>query len=962
MAYENIRINNPNFSVGPQAGTYCSVDNLVNPVVMHVKNELGTLLRTFSFHPNTILQNGPYVYDEDSLLNSDGYYYNEFVSLKYTGPRDQTSYFNGAVFYTLEKRAQVIRAYYTYELEDENDPYSSYKVDGDDNLLTDYRVEYSSNIIRRWKLDEANATLVLDKTFIKNSDEVDWFDANAFAIQHRVFELIDHSANGSGVIEITTTSGLKKYDTLLIGPSGDVDTLGKVEEVYVHNIVDGNTIEIRTYDGYIPPLYDYVVGDSVTTFNDILLFSNSTPLINDENIAFGYLSTSGTLYNIDQVNYGEVTNRNYSGIFSDITCAVWNKEFDTLSFPKGSNLLHLSLNDYTVIKSQNLALYYKYLYDNIKLYDIDIKDTTIYRLQKEIIKRDDTGLYALMTWFTYNLHNDSLAPYTSSVTLISTNNVSVITTRSFITVIVRDQFGIGLINRNVYFTKTGDTGAVMTPLDGYKITDSNGLATIQYDAGNFFEGTVLIEANVDGSNITHGSSFVLSHISLTQYNKYESTILLHSIPYTEYHCSILSKAHLLRETNDVGQLLSVYDGGMFVVPKADYIYPKNLLMNENSWTEYRERPALLFQIFEPTLHKIDDQSESGIANIKIFMTKLLFSKNSVLPNTETLQDYVYHNLLVTGGQSENEYPISQNFVSRHLTYGHIAAASLDQFVFIQEARPAMWSEKNNVDTDYWIRLRPFANSLDPDTLVIKFREHSYLGEGTWVDVTSLGTITLYDAGGGLLGIDFYYVPLTPFHHNATVYVYIEVYDIALIPNIIIVDYWFKLIQDYKSPYIENHYPSIEEFNVPVNTEIKFDLLDTGEGVNISTLEVFVNNRNVTFTYDEYEHGNYHIYCTLDRVFHYGEVVYVVVDVLDRSDNNNRLFDGWYFYCSESEGPWIDMTNTVPALCLDGKDRNQTVSAQVYGINDTGIEYDSIKVEVGGKYRNIKITPIVYRLS
>jgi hypothetical protein len=35
--------------------------------------------------------------------------------------------------------------------------------------------------------------------------------------------------------------------------------------------------------------------------------------------------------------------------------------------------------------------------------------------------------------------------------------------------------------------------------------------------------------------------------------------------------------------------------------------------------------------------------------------------------------------------------------------------------------------------------------------------------------------------------------------------------------------------------------------------------------------------------------------------------------------------------------------------------------QVYGINDTGIEYDSIKIEVGGKYRDVKITPIVYRL-
>ena len=171
-----------------------------------------------------------------------------------------------------------------------------------------------------------------------------------------------------------------------------------------------------------------------------------------------------------------------------------------------------------------------------------------------------------------------------------------------------------------------------------------------------------------------------------------------------------------------------------------------------------------------------------------------------------------------------------------------------------------------------------------------------------------------------------------------------------------------MIQDYSSPYIENHNPEVEGSNIPINTNITFDLLDVGEGVDIATLEVFINNRNTVFTYDEFEHGNYHIICDLPYIFHYGQTVSIIVDVKDRSDNANRLYDGWKFYCSESTGPWFNENNTEPRLCLEGARRDQSVSMQVYGIDDTGIKYNSIKVEIGGRYRDIRIIPIVYRLN
>ena len=108
--YENIEGNRPNFCIGPQSGTFCIVDDSADPVVMYVKNSSGVLIRTYSFYPSNILKT-----DGSSELP---YHYYKFLTIKYVGPRDQSSYFDGAIFYTLEKRAFDERKYYTYDDEE----------------------------------------------------------------------------------------------------------------------------------------------------------------------------------------------------------------------------------------------------------------------------------------------------------------------------------------------------------------------------------------------------------------------------------------------------------------------------------------------------------------------------------------------------------------------------------------------------------------------------------------------------------------------------------------------------------------------------------------------------------------------------------------------------------------------------------------------------------------------------
>jgi len=252
--------------------------------------------------------------------------------------------------------------------------------------------------------------------------------------------------------------------------------------------------------------------------------------------------------------------------------------------------------------------------------------------------------------------------------------------------------------------------------------------------------------------------------------------------------------------------------------------------------------------------------------------------------------------------------------------------------------------------------------LNQSSLVFKVKEASYAVHGDYIDVTSLCTISTFDAGGGLLGLDILYNPANDFHHNAVIYVSIEVYDTAPTPNIILTDYWFRIIPDYRAPYIDNEFPAREEEDVIIGTNISFDVLDTGVGVDIDTLEFYVNNRYKIPTTTTIS-GGYHISYNPSEDFNYGQTVEITVKIKDASDYQNQLHDMWRFYCEGSTGPWIDPESFYPRNCTKGSYRKLTgISANVYGINGTGVDQDNILVRIGGKDRDVTITPIIYRID
>jgi hypothetical protein len=288
-------------------------------------------------------------------------------------------------------------------------------------------------------------------------------------------------------------------------------------------------------------------------------------------------------------------------------------------------------------------------------------------------------------------------------------------------------------------------------------------------------------------------------------------------------------------------------------------------------------------------------------------------------------------------------------------------------VFVEDAIPAFWSEKNPINTNIWIRLRPFAFDLNIDRVKFMVKEISYKGVVGFNDYypdirngVNGSSVTTFDAGGGIYGLDILYNPTSDFHHNAIIYVHIELYDEAIPPNYIYVDYWFTIIPDYRFPYLDNLNPSRDQTNVAANTDVYFEIKDEGVGVDIDTLQLYINSRSVTpTTIVKVTDNHYKVTYNPAENFYFDKEVTVHVQVNDLSGSANQLNDSYRFYIEESDA--VVFTGFDPALCKRGLPRFTDVSFLALG-DGGGVDRSTIRVQIHDRDFNDEVTiiPVIYR--
>lgn len=785
--------------------------------------------------------------------------------------------------------------------------------------------------IRRWQLDYSGPSLDLQDTITLSGSN---YDCHDMAVEHYETSFAANTTSGTGQITLTSSSGIEIDDILLLGPSSDTDNLDAFEYVTVTG-VSGDTIYIDSDK----PIYEYVGSDPydpVTFWKYAYIFSD---------VGQSAETDKGSLYKVGLNSDSTISGVDNSGIYSGVRAAAWSRTYQAVGFAQDTNILYVTTDTYQIQKSQALTNIDDDDVTVLPVYDIVFDDTAIYRLQRATTRADASGDKTTESWTTYNYQLDSIVPYTKSIAVYTSPDGIILSDFDQITLyaVVRDQFGVGLSGLDVEFSD--DFGGTFTPLDGTDTTNANGVASVLYKAGDFdpqdpAPDSVDIEIN---AKTTGGVAGITGHDNVWD----GLELLLHKRFRMELDDWIIQKPTL---------------SGTWPAEGSD-LYTQ-VFMTQVSGMENEFSVKCLSKFQFPG----GDWVETGAPSDNTTSIEQILDFESEVKFDQLSSGFENELPVIQDDEQSNDLQVSQLYISRHheeKAGGLLANQSeveIEQFKFIEDAIPAFWSEKNPVNTNIWIRLRPFAFSLNQSSLVFKVREVSYAGDTGYIDVTSLCTVTTFDAGGGLLGLDILYNPANDFHHNAVVHVSIEVYDTAPTPNIILTDYWFRIIPDYRAPYIDNEFPAREEEDVDIGTNISFDVFDAGVGVDISTLELYVNNRYKVPTTSTIS-GGYHVSYNPPEDFNYGQTVEITVKVKDASDYQNQLHDMWRFYCAGSTGPWIDPDSFYPRNCTKGTYRKLTgISANVYGINDTGVDQSSILVRIGGKDRNVTITPIIYRID
>lgn len=989
MALENINITYPNFCLGPQVGTFGTINTSDPTTIFRIKNSSGGVINDYTLSAN--ITSG-----------------NSIIGLEYVGPKNLSGPIDEITFFTLE------------------------------------RVSSTKCIISRWELNTTFSLLSLKQQIIKYTTGNYHYDAVGMAVEHynRSFDFSQPA--GQNYLEINNASRIQNGDVLFLGPSTDTDNLGATEKISV-SYVSGNKVYLNG-----STTYQYAFGDNINFFNNIYLI---TGIGYGGDTRYGSIYKIGAYSGsvLEYTTSGEYKNIS-GGCWCNSVSAIaginesqllFIRPYDSYLKWKSMFLNNISSNEYSQFEI------YDIVFDDITLYklakyttrkdDIGNKTTyswtnynyqqdtllpythhvALYTKQQRVSGQDETQLYAVtrdqfgvaLRDVNLNFYDDgsddaaafdplngqgitdangkfdlkyiSGGNYTGPTTIsVRADKSSSFTGSEYCwnyvlldsTVKIVSGFGRGALfldfnhSEQLYAWQIYDPFQVVAPKRasiGTELTVPRAYlickSIFETPGGDWIEGGAYNQGCWPWFQITGGRNDGPN-------SEFGGGCRWNCIPY---------------DPNE-----GTYEEGMNSCPN-DFRPRPHFIKQVLAFTQ-RDVPSTYYENPTPPTDSINNKT-TGAMGIPQVIDYWLYDDGGALEDGEPVSHRLFQ------FDRTNEMFFSQLNLSKHTHYVDgqpvdelFTNVRLDQFIFVQDAVPSFWSEKNPRNTYVWIRLRPFAFSLDPTTLKFYVREvwsegdlhydtgYYELGDlyGPMTDFndpndptagcTSSNPICYrtFDAGGGALGLEFLYNPPEQFHHNALVYIHIEIFDTAAEPNYIYTDYWFRVIPDYNSPYIFNLDPDREETQVALDTDIYFEIKDDGHGVDIETLEVFINSRRIKPQYiTALKVSNYHykVLCNLPDNLLYDKVYSIGVKCSDLSPNDNVLRDSYRFYTRASEAPWF--TGFDPKLCKRGMPLFRDVSFMVLASGD-GVDKDTIRIQVHDKdvTEKSKILPIIYRIS
>jgi hypothetical protein len=279
--------------------------------------------------------------------------------------------------------------------------------------------------------------------------------------------------------------------------------------------------------------------------------------------------------------------------------------------------------------------------------------------------------------------------------------------------------------------------------------------------------------------------------------------------------------------------------------------------------------------------------------------------------------------------------------------------TITQFNFLLLATPVPYSYKNVVDSDIYLRISNYSGSTMDSSSVVLYIDNVLYDNDTL-------TITPFYVGNG--GLDITWSNTKLFGYGKTVDIVWQMTDDSVPANNIIISYWFSIVEDLVGPRILNKTPVDDTTDVAITTSIIFDVIDYEEGIDISSLKLYVNNKLISssdITITAISNG-YRILYIPPVPFIYGDVIPIAVFITDLSERVNETFVTWSFTTVGSRSPTV--INMEPSPCDVNVNRVGNISFEIVD-DGHGIEEGSIVMGINNEEQNdITIIPIIHRFQ
>lgn len=920
MAYENINIGFPNFCIGPQSGTFCTIDTSDLKTYMRIVNATGSTVMSLTLSSNILTEN---------------------TRIDYVGPSNLSSMPNGAAFFTFES------------------------------------ISNTTCLIKRWEANIEHMELSLKEQVVKHTSGDIFINPIDFAVeQHST--TISQPNEKYNYIYVDDATYITKGTVVYVGPSSDASNLYAFERVIVSNVatdIHGNRLDISS-----DLKNEYAIGDNVNFYSNIYVISSE---------GFGGDTSVGSVIKIDAYNWSikEIDNKH---VYKNITMCKWCKQFNSISGLIGANLLFIEpYNSYNNYRSMFMNNIDPDEYTAFDIYDITFDNYTIYKLQKKVSLRSAEGQRTSYQWLKYNFQQDTIANYSNILLITSTNSTAIGYSKEIIiTGYLRDQYFTGLRDVQVIFTKSGDSTAVFQPADGRVVTDINGKFTMKYISGSTYNGVTVITATAQNGSVFTGSITVSNKTSVTSMvNITNQNVRSYSLnnPTTDYYgrqTDPIYKVYVPGEVNKTLPKISINSKTFFTNPGGDWgsaaAYPGVTWLSTSDVEKWL--PMLYLgdniQVDSPRGgegygFEIKPESDIGtIAQRDTFVSyngvksalDFLSYVNKPDIGEPTFTSIKHYNIESSCAFSQLKMS-GHNFIMDGAFYDSlITYVKLNQFVFVEEAIPAFWSSKNAIDSYIWLRLRPFAFSINPQRTSMYIREVNGDFDSGYINVTNYLSIGIFNAGSNVNGIEVYYEPWIPYMYNSRVFVTVETYDIAATPNRVMIEYWFDIIPDYEAPYLSDRRPDMEDNDVSVYTPIEFDIHDDGAGVDISSMELYINSRTVDnslVSVTKINDKHYSVIYTPESPLYYNKEYKILVKIADKAVNVNRSSFSYRFYTEDS--PDTIIIDKKPSLCDYSANRFSDVSMVLLPGGEK-INIKSLKLQVSNRDVSPFVLPVFYRIE